>query len=95
MEEKYYIIRGEKSGVFFGHIAKRDGREVTITDCRRLWYWSGAASLSQMANDGVKKPLNCKFTVTVPEITVLDAIELIQCSSGASECIKGVPEWKI
>lgn len=95
MEDKYYIIRGTYSGVFFGHIKHRDGQEVTIADCRRLWYWSGAASLSQIAAEGVKNIRDCKFTVTVPELTVLDAIELIPCSNVASDCIRGVPEWKM
>lgn len=95
MEEQYYIIRGDRSGVFFGHIKERNGREVTITDCRRLWWWSGAASLSQLAEEGVKNPRNCKFTVTVPEIVILDAIELIPCSSSAIESINGVLEWKM
>lgn len=95
MEEQYYIIRGDRSGVFFGHIAQRDGREVIIKDARRLWFWSGAASLSQLAAEGVKQPRNCKFTVTVPELTVLDAIELIPCSDAAVASIRGVPEWRI
>jgi hypothetical protein len=89
-----YIIRGDRSGVFYGEIAERNGREVTIKDCRRLWYWSGAASLSQMALEGVKNPRDCKFTVTVPELVVLDAIELIACSDVASKSIEGVPVWK-
>lgn len=89
-----YIIRGDRSGVFYGEIAERNGREVTIKDCRRLWYWSGAASLSQMALEGVNNPRDCKFTVTVPELVVLDAIELIACSDVASKSIEGVPVWK-
>lgn len=95
MENKYYIIRCDRAGVFAGHIKERNGREVTITDCRRLWYWEGAASLSQLAMEGVKKPRNCKFTVTVPEMTVLDAIELIPCTDEGEKSIRGVPEWKM
>lgn len=94
-KKQRYIIRGDRSGVFFGEIAKRDGREVTIKNCRRLWYWSGAASLSQMASDGVKDPGNCKFTVTVDELTVLDAIEVIPCTEAACASIDGVPTWKM
>ena len=95
MENKYFIVRGDRSGVFFGKIAKREGREVEMTDCRRLWYWDGAASLSQLALEGVTRPANCKFTVTVPEATILDAIELIPCSDKAVESINGVRVWKM
>ena len=95
MENKYFIVRGDRSGVFFGKIAMREGREVEMTDCRRLWYWDGAASLSQLALEGVTRPANCKFTVTVPEATILDAIEIIPCSDKAVESINGVRVWKM
>lgn len=92
--DKYYIIRGDRSGVFFGNIKERNGQEVTITNCRRIWYWDGAASISQLALEGVKNPENCKFTVTVPELTILDAIEIIPCSEKSVKIIKGVKEWR-
>ena len=95
MENKYFIVRGDRSGVFFGKIVKREGREVEMAECRRLWYWDGAASLSQLALAGVKRPDNCKFTVTVPEATILDAIEIIPCSGAAVESINGVKVWKM
>ena len=93
--QQKYIIRGDRSGVFYGEIASRDGREVTIRNCRRLWFWSGAASLSQLAAEGVKSPGKCNITVTVAELTILDAIELIPCTEPACASIDGVPEWKI
>lgn len=92
--QQMYIIRGEHSGVFFGEVISRRGREVEIGNCRRLWYWDGAASLSQIANEGVKRPENCKFTVAVDRITVLDAIEILACTEAAIENIRGVPEWR-
>ena len=61
-------MRGDRSGVFFGTLAEKDGQEVRLEKCRRLWYWDGAASISQLAVDGVSAPNNCKFTVTVDEI---------------------------
>lgn len=93
--EKYYIVRSDRAGVFAGNIKERKGDEVTMTNVRRIWYWDGAASLSQMAVEGVKKPQNCKFTVTVPEMTILGVIELIPCTDEAEKNIKGVPEWKV
>ena len=95
MDNQKYIIRGDRSGVFFGEIKERSGQEVTIRNARRLWYWDGAASLSQLAAAGVKAPRNCKFTVTVEELTILDAIELIPCTEAAVKSINGVKEWKM
>ena len=95
IKKEYYIVRGDRSGVFFGKIKERNGREVTMTDVRRLWYWDGAASLSQLAKDGTCRPENCKFTVTLDEILVLDAVEIDKCTTQAVESILGVKEWKI
>lgn len=92
--ETYYIIRGNRSGVFFGNIKERNGTQVTMTNVRRLWYWDGAASISQLAQEGTVKPSNCKFTVTVDEVLILDAIEINKCSEKAVANIKAVSEWK-
>ena len=93
-ENRYCIIRCDRAGVFAGYIKERHGDEAVLTDVRRLWYWAGAASLSQMAVEGVKDPINCKFTVTVQEMTVLGVIEILPCSEEAERIIKAVPEWK-
>ena len=95
MDKKYYIIRADRAGVFAGNIKERNGSEVTLTNARRLWYWDGAASLSQLAVEGVKKPDNCKFTITVSEIALLGVIEIIPCTEKAEACIKKVKEWKV
>lgn len=92
--EQYYIIRADRAGVFFAKIKDRKGDEATLTEARRLWYWSGAASLSQLATEGVGKPRDCKFTVTVPEMVVLGVIEIIPCSENAVKIIKDVAEWR-
>jgi hypothetical protein len=92
--EQFYIIRTDRAGVFFANIKERNHDEATLTNVRRLWYWDGAASLSQLAVDGTSKPRNCKFTITVPEIVVLGVIEIIPCSEKAVASIMGVAEWK-
>lgn len=90
---KKVIVRGDRSGVFFGTLAEKDGREVRLEKCRRIWYWDGAASISQLAVDGTSNPGGCKFTVTVDEIEILDAIEIIPCSEKAIKSIEGVKVW--
>lgn len=69
-QQEYCIVRGDRSGVFFGQITERHDREVTLTNCRRVWYWEGAASLSQLAAEGVKEPMSCRIAVPVEELTV-------------------------
>ena len=91
---KKVIIRGDRSGVFYGTLEEKNGTEVTLKVCRRIWYWEGAASISQLAVSGTTKPSECKFTVTVPDIIITDAIEIIPCTEDAKKSIEGVPEWK-
>ena len=89
------IIRGDRSGVFFGTLVRKEGQEVELTDCRRLWYWNGAASISQLAAEGTKMPEKCKFTVAVSQIIITDAIEIILCTPKAIASIEAVEVWKI
>lgn len=92
---KKVIIRGDRSGVFFGTLVEHNGREVTLNQCRRLWYWEGAASISQLAVTGTTKPNQCKFTMAVDSIILLDAIEIIPCTPESILSIERVEVWKI
>jgi hypothetical protein len=92
---KYCIIRAEKSGVFAGYLESRNGKEVVLRQARRIWYWSGAASLSQLAMEGVKNPDKCRFPCEVDRIEILDVIEIIDCTEAARKNIQEVPIWKV
>ena len=98
MKNQKYIIRTVNAGVFFAEIVKKEatpaGLLVELKDCRRLWYWKGAASLSELATNGVNQPSNCKFTVVVPAMEVIGAIEMIPCTDKAVESINSVAEWR-
>lgn len=93
-KDKYYLIRTNDTSVYFGRITEKDGQEVTMTDCRCIWCWSGAASLNQLASEGVKNPNQCKFTVAVDMLTALGVVEILLCTQEAVENIKAVKEWK-
>ena len=92
---KYVIVRSDRAVVFAGTLKNRNGQEATLTDCRRMWYWDGAATISQLAVDGTKRPEKCKFTVTVNEIMILGVIEIIPCTQNAETSILAVPVWKM
>lgn len=92
--DKKVIIRANRAGVFYGELVEKNGDEVQMENVRRLWCWSGACSLSQLAVDGTKEPERCKFTVTVPKMTILGVIEIIPCTAEAIKSIEGVKEWK-
>lgn len=92
---EYVIVRTYSAGVFAGTLIKKEGNEVEMKDARRLWYWKGAASLSQLAEEGVKYPDECKFPQEVKQVILINVIEILKVSKVAEESIKSVPEWKI
>lgn len=91
---KYVIVRTYSAGVFAGNLESRNGREVILLNARRLWYWDGAASLSQLAMEGVRKPKNCKFPCEVNRVELLETIEILDVTEAAEKSIKDVPIWK-
>ncbi len=94
MPEQTYMVRTYSAGVFYGHIKERNGKEGTITNARRVWYWAGAATLSQLATEGTKKPKQCKFPPAVPEVTLTEIIEIIPMTDQAVASLDAVPEWR-
>jgi len=94
LTKDYVIVRTYSAGVFAGTIVDKDGKEVKLKNARRLWYWDGAASLSQLAVDGTSKPENCKFPTTVPSIFLTEAIEIIPCTEKAKLSIESVAIWQ-
>lgn len=90
---KYVIVRTYSAGVFAGELESRTGQEVVLRNARRIWYWSGAASLSQLAMEGTKDPANCKFPREVNRVELLQAIEILDVTPQAKKSIKGVPVW--
>lgn len=87
------LIRTYSAGVHFGTLKSREGKEVVLENARRLYSWSGACSLSQVAIDGVDYT-NSRISVIVPEITLTEAIEIIPMSEKASKEMMGVEAWK-
>lgn len=91
---EYVIVRTHSAGVFAGYLASKNGKEVTLFNARRLWYWEGAASISQMAVDGTSKPNSCKFPCETPKIDLTEAIEVVYATEKARLSIASVPAWK-
>ena len=91
---RYCMVRTNSAGVFAGTVESRNGKEVVLSNARRIWYWDGAASLSQLATSGTSKPKNCKFPEPVAEVLLTEAIEIIPITEIAKASIEGVPIWK-
>ncbi len=91
---KYVIVRTFSAGVFAGELESRTGREVVLLNARRLWYWAGASSLSQLAMEGVKRPKDCKFPCEVERVELLEVIEILDVTEAARKSISEVKKWE-
>ena len=91
----YKIVRTENAGVFAGTVDSVDdiNRTVAMSNSRRLWYWDGAATLSQLAMTGTSKPKDCKFPCAEKLKRVYQVIEIIDCTEEARKSIESVPVW--
>jgi hypothetical protein len=94
----YVIIRTAAAGCFAGELASRKnlpaGTSVILRWARRLWYWSGAASLSQLAMEGVSNPAGCKFPPPVEMHEVFQVTEIMHATAKCRNSIEGVSEWR-
>ena len=92
---KYCVVRTYSAGVHIGYVAEfgeKQPQHARLINSRRLHYWDGAASLSQVAMDGVND--SSRIAIEIPEIELTDVIEVIPCSEKAAEFFKVAKEWK-
>lgn len=91
---EYKIVRTYSAGVFAGFIESKEGQNVVLLKARRLWFWSGAATLSQLAIDGTSNPKECKFPEEVSRVELTQAIEILDVTKKAQKSIAGVVVWR-
>lgn len=88
------MVRTYSAGVFYGELKSREEKEAVILNARRIWYWTGAASLSQLAQSGTSDPNACKFPQAVSEVILTEVIEIIPVTNEALIILNSVPIWK-
>lgn len=95
---QYCVIRSYGAGVFCGYVKEKvsepNGINVDLVNSRRIYYWSGACSLSQLAVEGLKDIADSKIAMVVPIQTVANVIEIIPMSTKAAKQIQGAEIWK-
>jgi len=85
---KKVIVRTYSAGVHFGTLSRKEGREVYLSNSRRLWYWKNKTgiSLSGIATTGINQN-DSRVSCLVDDIW-LEAIEIIPCTKDASSSIE-------
>ena len=89
------MVRTYSAGVHFGELVERVGfKEVTLKNAYRVFYWSNACSLSQLAIEGTgAKNKDNKVAMALPSITLTEAIEIIPMTEMAYKNLTEVI-WK-
>lgn len=95
---KYVIIRTSRAGVHYGVLndvesTSNEDYDVELINCRRIYLWTGAFTLSELATQPNTKE-GKKFSVTIPSI-YLKAIEIIEMTDVAVKDLNNVPNFKI
>lgn len=96
-ELPFVIVRAKDAGVHAGGLVNRDTQGyVVLRNARRIWFWSGAASLSELAVYGAANPKDCRFGAKIErqEIRLTDVCEIIHCQLEGQVMIERQPEWR-
>ena len=88
------MVRTYSAGVHFGQLEEKVGQQAILKDSRRVFYWTEACSLSQLAIDGSKDINSCKISMSVPHILLDRVIEVIPMGHDAIDMLCGAAVWK-
>jgi hypothetical protein len=95
ISKKRFVIVRSTAGIFFGALTSYQNQEADLSDVRRLWYWTGAASLSQLAQEGTSKPKDCKLPCAVDRIIIPAVMEMLDVTAKAKKSLDSVPVWSV
>ena len=91
---KKIIARIERAGVFHGVLDYKDAEITRMTHVRRIYYWQGALSVTDMAVNGISAASKVTVPASVVEFDTPQVVELIECSNEASQVIENITPWK-
>jgi hypothetical protein len=90
---EYVVVRTYSAGVHIGFLKSREGKEVVLQNSRRIYYWEGANTLTDIALIGSVLPDKCKITAPLQKITLTEAIEIIPVTKVAYDVLGEIPYW--
>ena len=86
-QKQLVIVRTYSAGVHIGRLQSLKGTECVLTDARRLWCWTGANTLHEVATKGVSETTGTRLSEPVESITLTQAIEVIPVSKEATKSL--------
>lgn len=95
---EYVIVRCTQAGVHAGYLEKQTREHVILSYSRRIWYWNGAATLSEIAVYGLNpaKAASSKIAAKVRRVQLRqsDVCEVLACEAEGQASIEGVATWR-
>ena len=90
---KKIIARIDRAGVFHGTLDYIDGEIIRLKDARRIYYWNGALSVTDIAAKGIT---GGKVTIPVSTVEFMSdkIVELNECSEESTKSIESINAWK-
>jgi hypothetical protein len=91
MVGQHCVVRTFTAGVHIGRVMSLSGTQIILEDARRLWKWSGAFTLSEVATAGID-PKNSRMAVALPVILLTEATEIIPTTEAARKTFEKTHE---
>jgi hypothetical protein len=89
--DKHVLVRTYSAGVFVGILKIKSGTNVVLENARRIWKWSGAFTLSEVATKGITKT-GSRLAVAVELTELSQAVEIIGTTEAARKTYEVVNE---
>ena len=91
----YCIFRGHECGVHAGYLVESQvfgsPNAFKVAKARRLWRWDSKFTLTELANNGVRKAENCKFSEpSKNDVMLLDVFEVLSCTKESAKWLQEV-----
>lgn len=86
-KKPFVVVRTFSAGVHCGVLEARKGKEVTLSDARRIWRWQGANSLHEISLRGVDREYS-RISEPVAQIEITEAIEVLYATPEATDNLR-------
>ena len=93
---KHVILRDDKAGIFFGILKGIEANKVVLLhDVRKIYKWSGANTIEDIAMKGIINHENSKVTIQVNSLLLGNFDQIVICTKEAITDLNKIPIWSI
>jgi hypothetical protein len=86
------LVRDDKAGVHVGTLVALSAEAVTLSNARKVWYWTGAASVHGIAVRGLSQA-GSKVAPMVSEVISFHVCEVVEMTNEGYASVMECPEW--